>query len=325
MYFQSNGRNQRPRGFNVKLAFQFTLGLAVCIWLLYQIKHLISNDGKDAGSLQAKISERSSVVILGRKGDVELSDKSMYMSDSNDVIVEAEGKQNDGGGGDDELDGNVEYIHGDVKTDAGKVKKMEPAKPDNQSSNSEKTEIEMGDMDKEVSSEDSSYGVENSKRNASNLDKGDEKDLERHTEELHKDENGETGSVKENGEDKDLKEIITKQGNGTENDTVLGLSEVANGVHGFHDENGVPQGGNDLVVGFTLTKSRDGQVNQETISDLNHPSKITKSSQIEEAASKSEKNTTGTETQTQSKQQGSKSDAVLGMGTNSESSSQIQK
>ncbi|XVF34904.1 hypothetical protein REPUB_Repub18cG0098400 [Reevesia pubescens] len=363
MYFPSTSRNQRPGRFNVKQAFLFTFTLAVCIWFLYQIKH--SNNKKDVGSLPAKFSEKKSVVILGRKGDVELSNKGLYMSDSNGENLEAEGKQQDKGGGDDELDGNVDekggnessddgikYSHGDVKINVEEGKTMEPEIPYNLATKSEKIKIEMRDMDNEVFSEDYSQGVENSKRIMSNLDgggdendrrkqissderqqessanlveQGDEKDLGRNTKELQKDDeisidalkpckDGETCSSKENGDDKDLvSKEITNQENNTENATILGPNEVANGLHGFHDENGVPQGGNDLVE-FTLAKSRDGQANnilhQEIISNLNHPSKITKRLQIEEVASKSERNITDSETEIQGKKQGSKSDAV---------------
>lgn len=231
MYFQSTGR-----GFNVKLAFQFALVLAVCIWLLYQIieiKH--SNNIKDVGSLQAEFSKRKRVVILGRKGD-----KGMYKPDSNDVILEAERKQKDGGGGeDDDEKWGIEYIKGDAETNAKEGKEMETAiiPHDQPSSNSGKNELEMRDMDKEVFSEE-----ENSQRITSSLEEGDEKDLEISID-------GDTGSS--SIKDKNL----LKQGNGTENATNLGLSEVANG---FHDENGVPQGGNDLVE-FSLAKSRLNQ------------------------------------------------------------------
>ncbi|XVE70489.1 hypothetical protein DITRI_Ditri10aG0076300 [Diplodiscus trichospermus] len=337
MYFPSTGRNLRPRGFNVKLAFQLTLTLAICIWLLYQIKN--SNYRKNVRSLQTKFSERNGVVILGRKGDVELSDKGMYTSDSNDVILEAEGKLKDRGGGDDELDGNVdekvgnessykgtEYSQGHVKINGREErKKMEPAVGYNLSADGKKIDIEMRDMDKQVLSEDNSQAaVENSKRIVSNreggggeknwknqitseerehesgtnlVDLGDEKDWERNTKvqkitSIDAGKDGETGSSKENGEDKELaSKEITKQVNGAKNATFPELSEVASGLHGFHDETGVPQGGSDLVE-FTLTKSRDGQTNnilrQQIISDLNHPSEITKSFQIEEVASKSD-------------------------------------
>ncbi|XP_022730711.1 uncharacterized protein LOC111285492 [Durio zibethinus] len=375
MYFQSTGQNQRPRGFNVKQAFKFTLTLAVCIWLLYQFKH--SNNEKDVGSLQ---SEGNSVMILGRKGDVELSDKGLYVSDLKDITLEAEGKQKDRGGGDDDLDGIVDekgenesldkgnqYIHGDVKTKVEEGKKMELEIPYNISANSEKIETEMRDNDNEVSSEDNSReGLQNSKRIVSKRDglgdeqdqksqnisdergnksggnlveQGDDKDLESYTKELQRDEetsigalkqgkHDETGSSKEN-EDKNLgSKEITKHVNGTENATVLGSNEVANQLHGFRDENGVPQGGNDLVE-FTLAKSRDGQakniLHQETVSSLNHTSQITKGPQIEEGAPKSERNAADTETETQSKKEGSKSDAVLDVGIDSESKFQIQK
>ncbi|OMO58233.1 hypothetical protein COLO4_34766 [Corchorus olitorius] len=348
MYFQSTGRNQRPRGFHVKRGLQFTLSLAVCIWLLYQIKH--SNNRKDGGSLQAKFSKGNGVVILGRKGDVVLSDKDVYISDSKDVVIlEAEGKQKDrGGGGDNVLDGNAdekgrnesldkasEDSYGHVEADGEEGKKMEPERQDDLSTNSENVEIEMRDKDNEIFSEDNSQEeLENSKRILSKLEEaqksvvkslvklGDDKDLERQSKELKRDgeisidalklgKYEETASSEENG-DKDLiGKDITKQANDTESTTILGLNEVADGLHGFHDENGIPQGGSDLVV-FTLAKSRDSQpketLHQETAPSLSHQSKIPKSPQIE-GAYKSKRNTTDAE-KTHTKKEGSKVDAV---------------
>ncbi|WRX34919.1 hypothetical protein QQP08_027406 [Theobroma cacao] len=372
MYFQSTGRNQRPRGFHVNQGFLLMLISAICIWLLYQIKN--SNYTKDDRSLLAKFSKGNSVLNLGRKGDVELSDKTMYMSDSKDVILEAGGKQKDRGGVDDELDGSVdekgenesldkriEYIHGRDKTDAEEGKKMEPERQYHLSTNSENIEIEMRDEDNKIFSEDNSQeGLESLKRIVSNLDggryekdqkrlsssderghksgannlveRGDEKDLERHTKELQRDEeisidalkqgkDEEKGSSRENGEDKDLiSKEINKQVNSTENATVFGQNEVGNGLHGFHDENGVPQGSNDLVE-FTLAKSRDSQANnilhQETNSSLNHRNNITERPHIKEVESKSDRNATDAETKTRSQKEGSKSDAMLDVGINS--------
>ncbi|XWS17326.1 hypothetical protein CRYUN_Cryun33cG0057700 [Craigia yunnanensis] len=133
------------------------------------------------------------------------------MSDSKDVILELEGKQKDRGGGDDELDQNVdekgenesldkglEYIHGDVKNNAKEGKKMEPEIPFNLSANSGKIEIEMRDIKK------LSVKIIPNKE----LQKDEDVSIDA----LKRGKDGETGSSKENGEDKDLRsKEITKQ------------------------------------------------------------------------------------------------------------------
>lgn len=79
--YQSTGRNQKPRGSRVKQALQFTLILAICIWLLYQIKPSIEN--KNHGpSKWSTLSIEGKTSILGRKGSTTWS------SDRNDSVSE---------------------------------------------------------------------------------------------------------------------------------------------------------------------------------------------------------------------------------------------
>ncbi|KAL1825454.1 hypothetical protein ACET3Z_012232 [Daucus carota] len=66
--YQSPGRNQKARGLGVKQALQFTLMLAICVWLLYQIKPS-HNENKNHGlSTWGKLSQEGRTLILGRKG-----------------------------------------------------------------------------------------------------------------------------------------------------------------------------------------------------------------------------------------------------------------
>ncbi|KAF8395986.1 hypothetical protein HHK36_017597 [Tetracentron sinense] len=70
MFKQSPSRNQRSKGFKVKHVLQICLLLAVCIWLLYQVKY--SHDKKKAfDESNAKISEKvqrdHEILKLGRK------------------------------------------------------------------------------------------------------------------------------------------------------------------------------------------------------------------------------------------------------------------
>ncbi|XP_042492274.1 intracellular protein transport protein USO1-like [Macadamia integrifolia] len=107
MFYPSSGRNQRPKGFKVKQAFQVILLLAVSIWLLYQIKHSHSKP-KEYGGEQKKLSSEHGSMVLGRKGGTGFSEGGVY-TDSIEVNHVGEGqRKKDGGGGDDELDRNIE-------------------------------------------------------------------------------------------------------------------------------------------------------------------------------------------------------------------------
>ncbi|KAM1155524.1 hypothetical protein ACFX13_026996 [Malus domestica] len=64
---QSTGRNQRPaKGLKVKQAIQIALILAVCFWLLYEMKQ--SHDKDHSESSKDKASEERGSDILGPKG-----------------------------------------------------------------------------------------------------------------------------------------------------------------------------------------------------------------------------------------------------------------
>ncbi|KAK1354800.1 hypothetical protein POM88_048056 [Heracleum sosnowskyi] len=80
--YQPAGRIQKPRGVRVKQALQFTLILAICIWLLYQIKPS-HNDHKNHGlSKWSKLSKEGKTLILGRKGSTTWSsDRSDFVSE----------------------------------------------------------------------------------------------------------------------------------------------------------------------------------------------------------------------------------------------------
>ncbi|PQQ10628.1 uncharacterized protein Pyn_18914 [Prunus yedoensis var. nudiflora] len=106
MNSQSTCRNQRPKGLKVKPVFQIALLLAVCFWLLYQMK--CSHDKAYSGSAENKVSEDRGSDILGRKGNAGWS-KDGGISGSEDVnLVEGSTKKEDRGVGDDMLDENAE-------------------------------------------------------------------------------------------------------------------------------------------------------------------------------------------------------------------------
>lgn len=70
MYKQSPGRNHRSKGIKVKNVLQICLLLAVCFWLIYQVKH--SHDkkkefGEDDTKSSIKTESINELVKLGRK------------------------------------------------------------------------------------------------------------------------------------------------------------------------------------------------------------------------------------------------------------------
>lgn len=93
MYKQSPSRNQRSKGIKVKHVLQVCLLLAVCFWLIYQVKH--SHDKKkefdehDAKSSLDSV-RKDEVVKLGRKDLHPLKEGTVVASDKHDEEVEDE-------------------------------------------------------------------------------------------------------------------------------------------------------------------------------------------------------------------------------------------
>ncbi|EXC01134.1 hypothetical protein L484_025507 [Morus notabilis] len=108
MLKQSPSRNQRPKGFKVKHVLQICVLLAICIWLLYQVKH--SNDKKaeyedSSSEISRKIQNgRDEIITLGRR------DLRPLVKDTSFDAKKREGKEEDSedgpGGGDDQIDGH---------------------------------------------------------------------------------------------------------------------------------------------------------------------------------------------------------------------------
>ncbi|GAA0153421.1 hypothetical protein LIER_11664 [Lithospermum erythrorhizon] len=93
MYKQSPGRNQRSQGIKVKHVLQICLLLAVCFWLIYQVKH--SHDKKkefdenDAKKLLDSV-RKDEVVKLGRKDLHPLKESTIVENDKHSEEVEDE-------------------------------------------------------------------------------------------------------------------------------------------------------------------------------------------------------------------------------------------
>ncbi|KAJ9166396.1 hypothetical protein P3X46_021160 [Hevea brasiliensis] len=119
MLKQSPSRNQRSKGFKVKHFLQICLLLAICIWLLNQLKH--SYDKKKAyddstGNILEKVQSEHEIIKLGRKDLLPRVDEATLEGESRGDKAEleedieelkADDIDDDGrGGGDDEIDGH---------------------------------------------------------------------------------------------------------------------------------------------------------------------------------------------------------------------------
>jgi hypothetical protein len=80
MEYESFGRYQKPKGSNIKQVLKLIIVLAICVWLLYQIKH---TETKNYGS-PTKLVVGSGANFFGRKGIMSRSDERAF-SDSGKV------------------------------------------------------------------------------------------------------------------------------------------------------------------------------------------------------------------------------------------------
>ncbi|KAF8400891.1 hypothetical protein HHK36_014194 [Tetracentron sinense] len=275
MFYQSSGQNQRPKGFKVKHAFQFALLLAVCIWFLYQIKHSYDKRKDYGGSVRNKLSEEHGTLVLGRKGNVGSSNGGEVDSVDRDPIGQG-GRKEDGGAGDDELDRNSEEKAGEEfllkghedsqGNDSNHEEKEEEKEPETQHKESKGEEENNTDI--QVRKGDESVGLykDMSKEDLSGKGRGDSQERLQDSDEDNintqvREGDESMGSDKNKDKDKNSKhseEEIAFDPSETENATVSGQNEIGNGVHGFHDENGVPDDGHDLA-GSMLDETSDNQ------------------------------------------------------------------
>ncbi|KAL3621051.1 hypothetical protein CASFOL_035963 [Castilleja foliolosa] len=90
MYRHSPSRNQRSKGVKVKYILQICLMLAVCFWLIYQVKH--SHDKKkefeeteSKASLGIKNSDEENPINLGRKGTLPRDSETISKNDNKPI------------------------------------------------------------------------------------------------------------------------------------------------------------------------------------------------------------------------------------------------
>ncbi|XP_074343422.1 uncharacterized protein LOC141682617 [Apium graveolens] len=132
MYRQFSSRNQRNKGLKVKYALQIILLVAVCFWLIYQVKHSYDKkkdfDDNDARNSQ-HVQTNNEILNLGRKDPhpqvKEPSKKNEKHDEEEDgdieVDVKAEGKNDEvKGDGDVEVDGHDQQ-KSDSELDGEKV------------------------------------------------------------------------------------------------------------------------------------------------------------------------------------------------------------
>ncbi|OVA20459.1 hypothetical protein BVC80_1063g4 [Macleaya cordata] len=169
MFKQSPSRNQRSKGFKIKHALQIGLLLAVCIWLLYQVKH--SHDKKKAfeesnAKLLEKMESGHEIIKLGRK---DLHPR-----------VEESISENEGHNEEEEIEEQEENKH-DEEEDENKHEEVED---EGEESKPEENEDEgRGGGDDEVDEHDRERAEEEAKREEGFVDEEDKESEEKENEE----------------------------------------------------------------------------------------------------------------------------------------------
>lgn len=114
MLRQASSRNQRSKGFKIKHGLQICLLIAVCIWLLYQVKH--SHDKKRAllrsKLLNNNVDKKDDFFKFGRKDLPQIEESSKVAVNEETQEDEAEEDQ------DTKQDDNVNEIEIDEDKDA---------------------------------------------------------------------------------------------------------------------------------------------------------------------------------------------------------------
>ncbi|PIN16207.1 hypothetical protein CDL12_11143 [Handroanthus impetiginosus] len=185
MYRQSPSRNQRSKGVKVKHVLQICLLLAVCFWLIYQVKH--SHDKrKEFDESDAKVSHQressDEFIKLGRKDLDPRVERTIPKNEKNDEPVEeeeiigeevdenkheddepedkkVEGKEDEEiGGGEAEMDENEEKPDVEVDREEDLVDdEKERENGDENETQETDTEDDHGEMEKERSVEDNDH------------------------------------------------------------------------------------------------------------------------------------------------------------------------
>ncbi|KAF9617950.1 hypothetical protein IFM89_039243, partial [Coptis chinensis] len=267
MVHQSVGRNQNPKGFKVKHAFQVSLVLVICIWLLYQIQNSHYKENNFSVPLENKL--KNGKVDFGRKVTAGSNvGVEIDFHDGNSIIQHR--NVDDGENGDDHLDQNAtekpqeeplqqEDSDGIISHNEGnedeEVENQQKGKLGNEEDKS--TLPSDGDDAAELDKEGKDY-KRVTEENVPELEHEgiDAKDnpIKQHEELQSNEENssntiGDGDEVRSSVKDRDTKESAeekTLSPAEAESNIPADQSETISGINGFHDENGIPPDGLDL-------------------------------------------------------------------------------
>ncbi|KAG9440016.1 hypothetical protein H6P81_020181 [Aristolochia fimbriata] len=267
--FRQASRNQRSKGLKVKHVVQICLLLAVCFWLLYQVKH--SHDKKKAfdesnAKLSVNLQQRDDILKFGRK-DLNERDgvstsviEQQHVDEENEEEdenkheeAEDEGREDERrGGGDDEIDerdqeksieesGHREEFE-DEEKDEEEIKEKEEKEEEEPGKQENEEEEEKKENEEEAEKKEHEEGEEN-KEIAENEDSEERKENSHEAREAQY--NGDDASsavVKERvnveGENVDLGTSINEQRDNPERDSPEVGSKINATIDSSVDQNG---------------------------------------------------------------------------------------
>ncbi|KAI3509459.1 hypothetical protein L1887_24743 [Cichorium endivia] len=122
MYRHSPIRNPRSKGIKFKNVLQVCLLLAVCFWLIFQVKRShdkkkeFENTKKEFDNTKISLNSNDEIVKLGRKDLQPKLDQEVDIHEEQDEEQIEEEKDDGGGGGDDEIDEH-EQEKSDIEVD----------------------------------------------------------------------------------------------------------------------------------------------------------------------------------------------------------------
>lgn len=122
MYRHSPIRNPRSKGIKFKNVLQVCLLLAVCFWLIFQVKRShdkkkeFENTKKEFANTKISLNSNDEIVKLGRKDLQPKLDQEVDIHEEQDEEQIEEEKDDGGGGGDDEIDEH-EQEKSDIEVD----------------------------------------------------------------------------------------------------------------------------------------------------------------------------------------------------------------
>ncbi|XP_077233972.1 uncharacterized protein LOC143876169 [Tasmannia lanceolata] len=249
MFRQTSSRNQKTRGFRVKHALQIALLVAVCIWLLYQVKH--SYDKRKAfqasnANISDKVEGSHEILKLGRKDlnrvvevvsvdDKHGEEEENEEEESKQDEIEDEGR----GGGDDEIDAHDQENAEEETEHREDFANEEEGENDENKESKEREEMERNEENEEK--DENEENLEKVKEeNEENMEKEKEENEENKENDAQNEDAGSVGNLDHDG-NRNSNEAREAQYNGDDassavvKDTLLLRSESGNEVSGNSD------------------------------------------------------------------------------------------